>query len=326
MIPKETKEKINQIKELQLKNHTKNYLIYNTFHNKYKRQPNRPFSTSAGKEFQLTDKIFYSRLRNKNAQIYKNKDKNNERILSLYSDYSFYNPYVTMMMTNGANVTEYNHKKYIQNETIVPPLDLNNKMPTIKRGKKVKKYFGIDGDTPLIETDRKTKKIGRTTLTDLYSTTSLGMKTMTNLPSKLHNQNNFFNNTNKFDNLNINNINGFNFITESDRKFAGDLFIDSFRTKNQRHFSKENKRNFYEDYNIIRKLTVDEGNKIDKIMNQNQKKNLHFQSIFKDIDYEDKNGIYTHITDREFKDPYNSFKKLKIKNQMVNVINKKQKN
>ena len=322
MLSKETKEKINQIKELQLKNHTKNYLIYNTFHNKYKRQPNRPFSTSAGKEFQLTDKIFYSRLRNKNAQIYKNKDKNNERILSLYSDYSFYNPYVTMMMTNGANVTEYNHKKYIQNETIVPPLDLNNKMPTIKRGKKVKKYFGIDGDTPLIETDRKTKKIGRTTLTDLYSTTSLGMKTMTNLPSKLHNQNNFFNNTNKFDNLNINNINGFNFITESDRKFAGDLFIDSFRTKNQRHFSKENKINFYEDYNIIRKLTVDEENKIDKIMNQNQKKNLQFQSIFKDIDYEDKNGIYTHITDREFKDPYNSFKKLKIKNQMVNVIDK----
>ena len=138
MISKEAKEKINKIKELQFKNHTKNYLIYNTFHNKYKKQPNRPFSTSAGKEFKITDQIFYSRLRNKNAQIYKNNDKNNERILSLYSDYTFYNPYVTMMMTKGANVTEYNHKKYIQNETIVPSLDLNNRIPTIKRGKKVK--------------------------------------------------------------------------------------------------------------------------------------------------------------------------------------------
>ena len=322
MISKETKEKINKIKELQSKNHIKNYLIFNTFHNNFKKQSMRPYSTSTGKEYKLNDKIFYSRLRNKNAQIYKNNDKNNERILSLYSDYTCYNPYVTMMMTNGASVTEYNHKKYIQTQSSIPPIEISNKVPKIKKGKKVKKYFGIDGDTPLIETDRKTKKTGRTTLTDLYSTTSLGMKTMTNLPSKLYNQNNFFNNTNKFDNLNKNNINGFNFITESDRKFAGDLFIDSFRTKNQRHFSKENKINFYEDYNIIRKLTVDEENKIDKIMNQNQKKNLQFQSIFKDIDYEDKNGIYTHITDREFKDPYNSFKKLKIKNQMVNVIDK----
>ena len=316
MISKETKEKINKIKELQSKNHIKNYLIFNTFHNNFKKQSMRPYSTSTGKEYKLNDKIFYSRLRNKNAQIYKNNDKNNERILSLYSDYTCYNPYVTMMMTNGASVTEYNHKKYIQAQSSIPPIEISNKVPKIKKGKKVKKYFGIDGDTPLIETDRKTKKTGRTTLTDLYSTTSLGMKTMTNLPSKLYNQNN------NLHNLNLNNISNFNFITESERKFAGDLFLDSFRTKNQRHFSKENKINFYEDYNIIRKLTIDEENKIDKIINQNAKNNFNFYPVFRGINSDDKIGINTHITDREYKDPYNSLKKMKINNQMINVIEK----
>ena len=315
MISKETKEKINRIKELQSKNHIKNYLIYNTFHNIYKKQPFRPYSTSTGKEFQINDKIFYSRLRNKNAQIYKNDDKNNERLLSLYSDYTFYNPYVTMMMTNGASVTEYNHKKYIQKGSSIPK---NDKIPKIKKGKKVKKYFGIDGDTPLIETNRTIKRAGRTTLNDLYNTTSLGMKTMTNLPSK-YNKTNYFNN-NKLDNLN--NFNAFNFITESDRKLAGDLFIDGFRTKNQRHFSVESKRDFYEDYNVIRKLNFDEEYKIDKIMNQNQKNNFNFQPIFKEINSEDKIGIYTHVSEREFKDPYNSFRKMKINNQMVNIIDK----
>jgi hypothetical protein len=321
MISKETKEKINKIKELQSKNHIKNYLIFNTFHNIYKKQPVRPYSTSTGKEFQLNDKIFYSRLRNKNAKIYKNKEKNNERILSLYSDYTFYNPYVTMMMTNGASVTEYNHKKYIKHDSLIPKIDLNNKTQKIKNGKKVKKYFGIDGDTPLIDTDRRTKKTGRTTLNDLYSTTSLGMKTMSNLPSKLYNQTYYLNNS-KLSDLNLNNTNNFNFITESDRKFAGDLFLDSFRTKNQRHFSKEHKVSFYEDYNIVRKLTDEEESKIDKIMFQNQKNNFNFQPIFREINSEDKTGIYTHISEREYKDPYNSFRKLKIKNQMVNIIDK----
>ena len=122
MISKEAKEKISRIKELQEKNHIKNFMVWNTFHNKYKKQ-SRPFSTSTGKDFQINDKIFYSRLRNKNAQIYQNKDKNNERILSLYSDYTCYNPYVTMMMTNGASATEYNHKKYIQTESSIPPIN-----------------------------------------------------------------------------------------------------------------------------------------------------------------------------------------------------------
>ena len=311
MLSKEAKEKINKIKEIKSKNHIKNEVIYNTFHNIFKKQP-RPFSTSAGKDWNVNDQIFYSRLRNKNAQIYKNKDKNNERILSLYSDYTCYNPYVTMMMTNGASVTAYNHKKYIQTESAIPKIDIDN-IKNRKKGKKVKKYFGIDGDTPLYDSDRTTHRMGRTTLTDLYSTTSLGMKTLTNFPSKLT-QNNFYNKN--IDLLNITNV------SESDRKLAGDLFLDSFRTKNQRFFSKENRRTFYDDYNIIRKLTVEEENKIDKIMNQNQKNNMNFHPIFRDINSIDKTGINTRIVDREFKDPYNSLKKLKINNQMINVIEK----
>ena len=312
MISKEAKEKINKIKELQSKNHIKNESIYNAFHNIFKKQP-RPFTTSTGKDWSINDNIFYSRLRNKNAQIYKN-NKNNVKILSLYSDYTCYNPYVTMMMTNGASVTEYNHKKYIKTENTISKMDINS---TIPKKKKVKKYFGIDGDTPLYDTERGSPKIGRASLTDLYSTTSLGMKTINNLT-----QNNFYNKNNKkkknkiFENLNLTNF------SDNDRKFAGDLFLDSFRTKNQRFFSKENRRNFYNDYNIIRKLTIEEESKIDKIISQNIKNNALFHPIFRDINSIDKTGINTHVANRQFKDPYNSFKKLKINNQMINVIEK----
>ena len=236
----EAKEKISQIKELQSKTHIKNYMIWHTFHNNFKRQ-SRPFSTSNEKDFQMNDKIFYSRLRNKNAIIYQNKDKNNERILSLYADYTSYNPYVTMMMTNGASVTEYNHKKYIQtNATIPPSIDKNSKTIEIKKRKKIKKYFGIDGDTPLERNLRGIKKVGRKTLTDLYSTTSLGMKTMTNFPTKFSNKN-IFNKKKSNNNSDLNNFYTLNNISESDRKTARNLFLDSFRTKNRKVASKENK-------------------------------------------------------------------------------------
>ena len=320
MISKETKEKISQIKELQSNNHIKNYMIWHTFHNNFKSQP-RPFSTSTGKDYQINDKIFYSRLRNKNAIIYQNKDKNNERILSLYADYTSYNPYVTMMMTNGASVTEYNHKKYIQTEAIIPPpIDINNQTTKIKHGKKIKKYFGIDGDTPLENNFRGTKKAGRTTLTDLYTTTSLGMRTMTNFHTKPYK--NIFNKNKSNNNFDLNNLNMLNNIPESDRKTAGDLFLDAFRSKNRKVVSKENKRIFYEDYNIEKKLTEEEENKNNKIIYQNQKSNLNYQLVFRGINSEDRAGINTHIVQLEYKDPYNSYKKLKINNQMINVIDK----
>ena len=318
MISKEAKEKISRIKELQEKNHIKNFMVWNTFHNKYKKQ-SRPFSTSTGKDFQINDKIFYSRLRNKNAQIYQNKDKNNERILSLYSDYTCYNPYVTMMMTNGASATEYNHKKYIQTESSIPPIDLNKKVTKIKNGKKVKKYFGIDGDTPLETHGRDTKHYGRTTLTELYTTTSLGMKTMTNFPSKLS-PNRIFNKTaNKF---NTSNLNNYANIPENDIKTAGDLFLDAYRSKNRKVVSKESKKIFFQDYNIVKTLTEDEENKIDKIINQNVKNNLNCYPIFREINSEDKTGINTHIVKLEFKDPYNSLKKIKVNGQMLSTIEK----
>ena len=319
MISKEAKEKISQIKELQSKTHIKNYMIWHTFHNNFKRQ-SRPFSTSNEKDFQMNDKIFYSRLRNKNAIIYQNKDKNNNRILSLYADYTTYNPYVTMMMTNGASVTEYNHKKYIQtNATIPPSIDKNSKTIEIKKRKKIKKYFGIDGDTPLERNLRGIKKVGRKTLTDLYSTTSLGMKTMTNFTTKFSNKN-IFNKKKSNNNSDLNNFYTLNNISESDRKTARNLFLDSYRTKNRKVVSKENKKNFYEDYNIVKDLTEEEETKIDKVLYQNQKNNFNYHPVFREINSEDRAGIYTHIEQLAYKDPYNSFKKLKINNQMINII------
>ena len=64
----------------------------------------------------------------------------------------YYSPYVTKMMTGGVDSTQYDSTKYT-----LPKNDTN-------KNSKIKKYFGIPGDT-------KITKAG--TLSDLYSTTSL---------------------------------------------------------------------------------------------------------------------------------------------------------
>ena len=99
---------------------------------------------------------------------------------------------------------------------------------------------------------------------------------------------------------------------ENDIKTAGDLFLDAYRSKNRKVVSKESKKNFFQDYNIVKKLTEDEENKIDKIINQNTKNNLNSYPIFREINSEDKTGINTHVVKLEFKDPYNSLKKIKV--------------
>ena len=114
----------------------------------------------------------------------------------------------------------------------------------------------------------------------------------------------------------------FDKILDNDRKEAGELFMDSSRHKNFKTTSKKVKNNFYEKYNIINQLTIAEEIKINKIMNKNKKDILYLNPVFKSINTDDSLDLRAHIytSERQYKDPYQSFKKMKIKNQMMKLI------
>ena len=287
MLSEKLKEKICKIKKLKLENFLDNYFIHKTFYINYK-SPQRILS-SPNKEQNYNNKIFLSRLRNKNVKIFKTKSKSTNRILGLNSDYLFFNPHVTRMMKGGVDSTEYDSTKYTL-----------SKNEGIKKTQ-TKKYFGISGDTPLMNTG---------TLSDLYSTTNLASKTLSKINS--FSERNIFKRT-KSKNFEI---------SENDRKTAEEFFLDSFRSKNLKMFTKENKKNFYDKYNINNKLTFEEESKINKIIDRNKINNLNLYPIFKSINSDDSFDLTTHTValDRQYKNPFNSCKKMKIKKQMMKVI------
>ena len=287
MLSEKLKEKICKIKKLKLENFLDNYFIHKTFYINYK-SPQRILS-SPNKEQNYNNKIFLSRLRNKNVKIFKTKSKSTNRILGLNSDYLFFNPHVTRMMKGGVDSTEYDSTKYTL-----------SKKEEIKKTQS-KKYFGISGDTPLINTG---------TLSDLYSTTNVASKTLSKINS--FSERNIFQRT-KNQNFEI---------SENDRKIAEEFFLDSFRNKNLKMFTKENKKNFYDKYNINNKLTFEEESKINKIIDRNKINNLNLYPIFKSINSDDSFDLTTHTValDRQYKNPFNSCKKMKIKKQMMKVI------
>ena len=87
--------------------------------------------------------------------------------------------------------------------------------------------------------------------------------------------------------------------------------------------SNKNKKNFYEKYNINNKLTLTEEIKINQVLEQNKKDNSNLYPIFKSINSEesfDNNQTQTFALDKQYKNPYNSGKEMKIKNQMMKVI------
>lgn len=295
MLSKNVKEKILKIKNLDSKNYINSFLIHTKFYKDYKSKIS--IFNSPDKNKKIYDKILLSRLRSKNLKLFQTKTKSNSRFLSLNSDYLLFNPYVTRLMKGGANTTEYDWNKYTlsKNKKQKSNLNLNTKY-----------YFGLPGNMPLVS-----NKKGNLSLSSLYSTTSLGAKTFTKFDS--------LSATNIMENINNNkNIE----IDDNDRKTAEEFFLDLYRNKNFKIFSKENKKNFYKKYNIKNKLTIDEENKIDEIMNQNQNQKIENETFhaFKRINSEDEIQINTHSFERLYKDPYNSGKKMKIKNQIMKVI------
>ena len=186
MYSEKIKEKICKIKKLKLDNYLNNYFIHRTFYSQYN-SPKR--ITSSPNKFQNFKKnICLSIINNKNSKIFKAKSKSTNRLLGFNTNYNFYSPLITKMMTKGIDSTKYDSTKYTSSKK--------------EKKNSQKKYFGLPGNTPLSPlSNEHTHKI-------------------------------------KFK------IKNFETIAENDRQTVEEFFIDSFRNKNLKIFSKEKKKFF----------------------------------------------------------------------------------
>ena len=309
MISNEAKKKIKEIRELKFNNHMNTFFKYNT---KIKlKKTNRPLSTDFSMmKNNLNDNIFYSRLRTKNCQIH----KNNSKIGSIFSNYKSFSPYVTMMMTNVANITEYNHTKYVEYDPSKQTQHFSannsiNKPQTCKTKKKT--FFGIDGKTKLED------NFNTNSLKSLYIKTFSAKGTNYSSASPRIN-------TAKNDRTGFFMPTVVNFTSE-DQKFAEDIFLDQNRKKKNKVINKENKKNFYGNYNINKNLTSEEESNIEKCFIEDQKINNNsiFDPIFRGINTEfNKTMVRYNSLKRDYKDPFKSLKKMKLNSQMCDLIQK----
>ena len=300
MISEKSKKKIKEIKQLKDNNWQKKYQTFSMYYKEFKRpishqNPfNRKIQSSPKK-----DNFFYFRLRNKNSFIHKNDVRNK------YLD--TFNPYVTMMMTNATNLTQYNHTDYVMNNNI------NNKNTeytsniTENNIPKKKKYFGLEGKTPLLDNDlyeTNTENFKMSSINDLYmkTTMGIGMKTMSELNTK-YSKNNNINNKTTYNKNNNNNLIEHHFTFEDD-EMANNIFFDVNLKKEDRVCEKETRQKFYKDYFIDKKLTFDELQEIEK--NLGKKYDIQVRNVQK----------------RDYRDPFKSKKVLKLNSQMSNTVEK----
>ena len=295
MISEQKKKKIEEIKHLKENNWQKNYLTWMAYYKEYKRPKSQknPIKLTLHKNTKNNDNFFYFRLRNKNSQIY--KDDNRNKYLNTF------NPYVTMMMSNATNLTQYDHTEYVQGNKLIPSKTISNfsASPTeYTNYPKKKKFFGLDGKTPLYDNDQfdtNTDNFKMSSLNDLYMKTSMGMKTMGYLPTK--------ENRNFSTKYNYNNSLDRHFTLE-DEEFANNIYFDGNLKKEERRYKKEERKKFYKDFYIDKKLTYDEEIEIEKKI-----KNNH--DIQKKI-----------VDSRDYRDPFKSKKILKLNSQMADTVEK----
>ena len=286
MISDKNKRKIKEIKLLKENNWQKKYQTFTTYFKEFR----RPYSNQNQIKKKISynpknDNFFYFRLRNKNSFIHKNDNRNK------YLD--SFNPYVTMMMTNATNLTHYNHTEYVvkNNNT-----DFDRNITEYNKSKK-KKYFGLEGKTPLYDNDlyeTNTENFKMSSINDLYmkTTMGIGMKTMSDLNNK------------EEKNKTINTNNNERHYTFADDEMATTIFFDNNLKKEERVCDKEDRNKFYRDYFIQKKLTFDEFNDIEK--NLRRKQDIKVRNIEK----------------RDYRDPFKSKKVLKINSQMTDTVEK----
>ena len=300
MISEKSKKKIKEIKKLKESNWQKNYQTFSMYYKEFKRpiSHQNPFNrklTSNPKN----DNFFYFRLRNKNSFIHKNDFRNK------YLD--TFNPYVTMMMTNATNLTQYNHTDYVVNNITNNKNTEYGANATEYNVPKKKKFFGLEGKTPLYDNDlyeTNTENFKMSSINDLYmkTTMGIGMKTMSELNTKYTNNNNY-NNKTTYNKNNLNNLNERHFTFEDD-EMANTIFFDGNLKKEDRILAKEERHKFYKDHFINKKLTFEELNEIEK--NLGKKNDIKIRNMPK----------------RDYRDPFKSKKILKINSQMSNTVEK----
>jgi hypothetical protein len=300
MISEKSKKKIKEIKKLKESNWQKNYQTFSMYYKEFKRpiSHQNPFNrklTSNPKN----DNFFYFRLRNKNSFIHKNDFRNK------YLD--TFNPYVTMMMTNATNLTQYNHTDYVVNNITNNKNTEYGANATEYNVPKKKKFFGLEGKTPLYDNDlyeTNTENFKMSSINDLYmkTTMGIGMKTMSELNTKYTNNNNY-NNKTTYNKNNLNNLNERHFTFEDD-EMANTIFFDGNLKKEDRILAKEDRHKFYKDHFIDKKLTFEELNEIEK--NLGKKNDIKIRNMQK----------------RDYRDPFKSKKILKINSQMSNTVEK----
>ena len=300
MISEKSKKKIKEIKKLKESNWQKNYQTFSMYYKEFK----RPISHQNPFNRKLTtnpknDNFFYFRLRNKNSFIHKNDFRNK------YLD--TFNPYVTMMMTNATNLTQYNHTDYVVNNITNNKNTEYGANATEYNVPKKKKFFGLEGKTPLYDNDlyeTNTENFKMSSINDLYmkTTMGIGMKTMSELNTKYTNNNNY-NNKTTYNKNNLNNLNERHFTFEDD-EMANTIFFDGNLKKEDRILAKEDRHKFYKDHFIDKKLTFEELNEIEK--NLGKKNDIKIRNMQK----------------RDYRDPFKSKKILKINSQMSNTVEK----
>ena len=286
MISEKSKKKIKEIKQLKENNWQKNYQTWAMYYKEFKR-PNshqNPMKRKISSN-PKNDNYFYFRLRNKNSFIHKNDNRN--KCLDSF------NPYVTMMMTNATNLTQYNHTEYVvkkKNSSFYPNITEYD-IP------KTKKYFGLEGKTLLYDNDlyeTNTENFKMSSINDLYmkTTMGMGMKTMSDITTKDNNSKTVYNNTNE------------RHYTFEDDELANTIFFDGNVKKDERIYGKEERNKFYKDFFIQKKLTFDELNDIEK--NLRRKQDIKVRNV----------------ETRDYRDPFKSKKVLKINSQMSNTVEK----
>ena len=290
MISENNKKKIKEIKLLKENNWQKNYHKFLMYYKEFKR-PNSHLNPVKTKILSnpKNDNFFYFRLRNKNSFIYKNDNRNK------YLD--TFNPYVTMMMTKATNLTQYNHTEYVvKNNNKDSSYGTNITEYNVPNVQKKKKFFGLEGKTPLNDNDlyeTNTENFKMSSINDLYmkTTMGIGMKTMSEFNNKEYNNKTLYNNNERH-------------YTFEDDEMATTIFFDGNLKKEERIYAKEDRQKFYRDYLIDKKLTFDEYNEIEK-------------NLGKKHDIKVRNG-----QKRDYRDPFKSKKVLKINSQMSNTVEK----
>ena len=198
-----------------------------------------------------------------------------------------------MMMTNATNLTNYNHTEYVikNNNT-----DFGRNITEYNKPKK-KKYFGLEGKTPLYDNDlyeTNTENFKMSSINDLYMKTTMGvgMKTMSEL------------NTNDEKIKTLNSNRNERHYTFEDDEMANTIFFDNNVRKDERIYNKEDRNKFFKDYFIQKRLTFDEFNDIEKNLRREQ--NIKVRNVEK----------------RDYRDPFKSKKVLKINSQMNDTVEK----